>query len=206
VDSSSFIFGVDLDGVVGDFYGTLRRIAAEWLDKPVDCLTENVSYGLEEWELAPYGGYERLHRFAVTQRNLYRDMEPIKDAPAALRKLSMRGIRIRIITHRLFIKYFHKSSITQTVEWLDNWDIPYWDLCFMKDKGAVGAHVYIDDAPANIQGLRDLGCRTIVFTNSTNRNLPGLRANNWNEVEQLVLDAMEEWRTGALSLFGTVQS
>jgi 5'(3')-deoxyribonucleotidase len=75
----------------------------------------------------------------------------------------------------------------------------------MKDKGAVGAHVYIDDAPANIQSLRDLGCRTIVFTNSTNRNLPGPRANNWNEVEQLVLDAMEEWRTGALSLFGTVQ-
>jgi 5'(3')-deoxyribonucleotidase len=206
VDNSSFILGVDLDGVVGDFYGTLREIAAEWLDKPVECLTEDVGYGLEEWNLAPYGGYERLHRFAMTQRNLFRDMKPIKDAPAVLRKLSARGIRIRIITHRLFIKYFHKPSITQTVEWLDNWDIPYWDLCFMKDKGAVGAHVYIDDTPANVLSLRALGCRTIVFTNSTNRTLPGPRADNWNEAEQLVLDAMEEWRTGALSLFGAVQS
>jgi 5'(3')-deoxyribonucleotidase len=206
VDNSSFILGVDLDGVVGDFYGTLREIAAGWLDKPVGCLTENVGYGLEEWNLAPYGGYERLHRFAVTQRNLFRDMKPIKDAPAVLRKLSARGIRIRIITHRLFIKYFHKSAIIQTVEWLDNWDIPYWDLCFMKDKGAVGAHVYIDDSPVNVLELRALGCRTIVFTNSTNRTLPGPRANNWNEAELLVLEAMEEWRTGALSLFGAVQS
>jgi 5'(3')-deoxyribonucleotidase len=204
MDSSSFIFGVDLDGVVGDFYGTLREVAAEWLDRPIESLTEDVSYGLEEWDITPYGGYERLHRFAVTQRNLYRNMKPIQDAAAVLRKLSMRGIRIRIITHRLFIKYFHKSSITQTVEWLDNWDIPYWDLCFMKDKGAVGAHVYIDDAPSNIESLRALGCRTIVFSNSTNRDLSGPRANSWNEVEQHVLDAMDEWRTGTMSLFGTV--
>ena len=27
----SFVFGVDLDGVVADFYGGLRPIAAEWL-------------------------------------------------------------------------------------------------------------------------------------------------------------------------------
>jgi 5'(3')-deoxyribonucleotidase len=202
-DNSSFILGVDLDGVVGDFYGKLREIAAEWLNKPVESLPAEVGYGFEEWNLAPYGGYERLHRFAVTQRNLFRDMKPIKDAPAILRKLSMRGIRIRIITHRLFIKYFHKPSITQTVEWLDDWDIPYWDLCFMKDKGAIGAHVYIDDSPMNVSSLRSHGCHTIVFTNSTNRNLPGPRADDWHEVERLVLEAMEEWRTGALSLFGT---
>jgi beta-phosphoglucomutase-like phosphatase (HAD superfamily) len=202
VDNSSFILGVDLDGVVGDFYAALKNIAAEWLDKPVDALTGEVSYGLKEWGLDAYGGYERLHRFAVTQRNLYRDMPPIADAPAILRKLSVRGIRIRIITHRLFIKYFHKPTIMQTVEWLDHWDIPYWDLCFMKDKGAVGAHVYIDDSPANVLNLRAAGCHTIVFGNSTNRDLDDPRAANWQEVEKLVLDAMDEWRTGALSLFG----
>jgi 5'(3')-deoxyribonucleotidase len=202
MDNASFILGVDLDGVVGDFYGKLRLIAAEWLDRPPESLPENVDFGLAQWNLGPYGGYERLHRFAVTQRSLFRDMAPIKDAPAVLRKLSAHGIRIRIITHRLFIKYFHKTAIMQTVEWLDNWDIPYWDICFMKDKGAVGAHVYIDDSPANVNSLRALGCRTIVFSNSTNRALPAPRADNWLQAEKLVLDAMEEWRTGALSLFG----
>jgi 5'(3')-deoxyribonucleotidase len=202
MDESSFILGVDLDGVVGDFYGAMRKIAAGWLDKPLEALTTEVSFGLEEWGIAEYGGYDRLHRFAVTQRNLFRDMEPIKDAPAILRKLSSRDIRIRIITHRLFLKYFHRATITQTVDWLDSWDIPYWDLCFMADKGAVGAHVYIDDSPANIERLRDHGCHTIVFSNSTNRKLSGLRAETWQEVERLVMKAREEWQTGTRNMFG----
>jgi 5'(3')-deoxyribonucleotidase len=200
MDESSFILGVDLDGVVGDFYGAMRIIAAEWLNKPQDELTTEVTFGLEEWGIAEYGGYDRLHRFAVTQRNLFRDMKPVKDAPATLRKLSSRGIRIRIITHRLFLKYSHKTSITQTVDWLDNWDIPYWDLCFMNDKVAVGAHVYIDDAPSNIKQLRNQGCKTIVFTNSTNRDLPGPRVDTWQEAERLVMEALEEWKTGTVSL------
>ena len=202
MDESTFILGVDLDGVVGDFYGAMRKIAAEWLGKPVESLATEVNYGLQEWGLEEYGGYDRLHRFAVTERNLFRDMEPIKDAPSVLRKLSGRGIRIRIITHRLFLKYSHRTTVTQTVDWLDSWDIPYWDLCFMADKGAVDAHVYIDDAPANITRLRERGCRTIVFSNSTNRELPGPRANNWQEAERLVMEAREEWHTGTRNMFG----
>ncbi|MDR2607295.1 MAG: 5'-nucleotidase [Treponema sp.] len=201
MDESSFIFAVDLDGVVGDFYGALRRIAAEWLNKPLESLTEEVSFGLDEWGIDEFGGYERLHRFAVTQRNLFRDMRPMEHAPAMLRKLSGKGVRIRIVTHRLFIKYSHRESINQTVDWLDNYDIPYWDLCFMNDKGAVGAHVYIDDSPENVRRLRAQGCRTIVFTNSTNRGLPGPRADSWLEVEKLVMEAREEWQTGTLGLF-----
>ena len=201
MDDSTFILGVDLDGVVADFYGAIRKIAAEWLDKPLESLTTDVSYGLEEWGLTEFGGYGRLHRFAVRQRNIFSDMEPIKNAPAVLRKFSNMGIRVRIITHRLFLKFFHRTTIIQTVDWLDNYDIPYWDLCFMKDKGAVGAHVYIDDAPENIINLRNLGCKTIVFSNSTNRDLPGPRANDWFEVERMVLEAKEEWKTGTVGLF-----
>jgi 5'(3')-deoxyribonucleotidase len=201
MNENSFILGVDLDGVVGDFYGTMRKIAAEWLDKPVEDLTKDVSYGLDEWGIAEYGGYDRLHRFAVTQRSLFRDMPPVKDAPAVLRKLSSRNIRIRIITNRLFLKYSHKTSITQTVDWLDNYDIPYWDICFMNDKVAVGAHLYIDDAPQNITQLREQGHKTIVFSNSTNKSLPGPRADSWPEAEKIVLEAMEEWRTGTMNMF-----
>jgi 5'(3')-deoxyribonucleotidase len=201
MDNNSFILGVDLDGVVGDFYGAVRKIAAEWLNKPIEALTPEVSYGFKEWGLDEFGGYDRLHRFAVTQRNIFSDMEPIEHAPAILRKLSNQNIRIRIITHRLFLKYSHRTSVTQTVDWLDNYDIPYWDICFMKDKGAVGANVYIDDAPENILNLRSLGNQTIVFTNSTNRDLPGPRADNWFEVEKIVMEAREEWKTGTRGLF-----
>ncbi|MDR2344406.1 MAG: 5'-nucleotidase [Spirochaetaceae bacterium] len=201
MDDTEFIFGVDLDGVVGDFYGSMREIAAEWLDKPLESLTKDVGFGFNEWGIDQFGGYERLHRFAVTQRDIFRNMKPIKNAPAVLRKLSACGIRIRIITHRLFLKYSHKTTITQTVDWLDSYDIPYWDLCFMKDKGAVGAHVYIDDSPANIEALRKIGCRCIVFSNSTNRGVSGPRADNWCDVENLVLLARDKWKTGTSGLF-----
>jgi len=194
MDESQFIFGVDLDGVCADFYGKLREIAAEWLGRPVESLPLDVSYGLSEWGLDEYGGYDRLHRYAVTQRNLFRELAPIKDAPNVLRKLSVRGIRIRIITHRLFIKHFHQTAIRQTVEWLDENDIPYWDLCFMRDKGAVGAHIYVDDSPGNIEKLRSEGNAAIVFSNSTNRDLAEPRAETWLEVERLVMAEYGRWR------------
>ena len=124
MNNSSFIFGVDLDGVVGDFYKAVRIIAAEWLNKPVESLTQEVSFGLKEWGIDEFGGYDSLHRFAVTQRNIFGNMEPIEHAPAILRKLSNQGIRIRIITHRLFLKFSHRTTITQTVDWLDTMTFP----------------------------------------------------------------------------------
>lgn len=132
---AKFVLGVDLDGVVADFYAGLRQVAAEWLEVPLEQLPTNVSYGLPEWKLdsAP-GGYDALHRFAVTQRKLFLRLNPIAGAAMSLRILSEHDIRIRVITHRLFIKYFHQTAVRQTVEWLDKFDIPYWDLCFMKDK------------------------------------------------------------------------
>src|SRR4051812_15228028 len=195
MNERAFVFGVDLDGVVADFYGGLRPIAAEWLGVSIDTLPQRVSWGLIEWGVddAP-GGYERLHRFAVTQRELFATMPPMAGAPQALRRLSIEGVRIRIITHRLFIKYFHQVAVRQTIEWLDTHDIPYWDLCFMHDKGAVGADLYVEDSPENVIKLRADNHPTIVFTNSTNSGLPGPRANSWEDVVDLVLPALKDWR------------
>lgn len=192
-----FVLGVDLDGVVADFYTGLRQVAAEWLEVPIEQLPTTVTYGLPEWSLdkAP-GGYEALHRFAVTQRELFLNLTPIAGAAMALRRLSTdHDIRIRVITHRLFIKYFHQKAIRQTVEWLDKYDIPYWDLCFMKDKAAVGADLYIEDTPHNVEALRNDGHPTIVFSNSTNLQVAPPRAHTWDEGERLVLEELENWKS-----------
>ena len=188
---SSFVFGVDLDGVVADFLAGLRPIAAEWMGVPERSLPTQVSYGLAEWQLErmgndPADGYERLHRFAMTQRNLFRDLPPIVDAPATLRRLSALGVRIRIITHRLYIEHFHRQALMQTIDWLDHHGIPYWDLCFMKEKAAVGADLYIEDSPENIASLRAAGCDVICFGNSTNLQVVAPRVTTWAEVEATI--------------------
>jgi 5'(3')-deoxyribonucleotidase len=192
--SRRFVLGVDLDGCVADFYGGIRPIAAEWLGVDARTLTPNAAYNLPEWKLDELGGYNELHRFAVTQRELFRKLEPIPGAAPALRRLSVRDVRIRIITHRLFIKHFHEEAVTQTTAWLDHHGIPYWDLCFMREKGAVGADLYIEDAPGNVQALLDDDLDTICFTNSTNKHLDvRQRADCWQEVERMVVGKLGEW-------------
>jgi len=189
-----FVLGVDLDGVCADFYGGLKPVAAEWLGVDVASLPDRVSWTLPEWgvDQAP-GGYDALHRFAVTQRELFRRLPPMPGAPQALRRLSAQDVRIRIITHRLFIKYFHQVAVRQTIEWLDFHDIPYWDLCFMREKAAVGADLYVEDSPENVARLRAQGLKTIVFSNSTNEHLPGPRAHSWNEVVDLAMAEKADW-------------
>jgi beta-phosphoglucomutase-like phosphatase (HAD superfamily) len=192
---SSFILGLDLDGVVADYYAYMREVAAEWRGVDAHELTTEVTYGLPEWGLRQ-GEYDRLHRFAVTQRQLFSAVEPIKGAPQAVRRLSTEGVRIRIITHRLVIRHFHQDAVQQTVQWLDHHGVPYWDPCFMKEKGDVGANIYIEDTPANIAKLREADQKIVVFTNSTNRLLPSEsdgRADTWAAAEGIIRKHYYEW-------------
>ena len=193
-ETRKFVLGVDLDGVVADFTAGLRPIAAEWLGRDLESLPEEVTYGFKEWDLEPLGGYDALHRFAVKQRDLFRRLPPVKGAPAALRRISGLGVRIRIITHRLYIPWFHREAVQQTIEWLEHHGIPFWDLCFMRDKAAVGADLYLEDSPGNIEALRADGHHTVVVTNSTNRHLPPPRAGSWAEIERLVDEELAAWR------------
>lgn len=198
-DERKYVLGVDLDGVVADFYSAMKPIVAEWLGKNEDEMTDNVSVGLSEWGVEDQEQYESIHRFAVTQRNLFKKMDPIPGAPTSLRSLSESGIRIRIITHRLYIYFFHQEAVTQTAAWLENYGIPYWDLCFMSDKAAVGANLYIEDKPDNVRALIDSNHDVIMFGNPTNRKekldepIDAQRAKNWSDAEEKILEYKKEW-------------
>ena len=175
-----------------DFYGKMREMAAEWFERPVAQLTKEVSWGLREWGIERDEQYESLHRFAVTQRAFFKEVPMIPGARRYLRRLSDEGARIRIITHRLTIRYFHNLAVTQTTEWLDQHGIPYWDICFMKDKEQVGANIYVEDGPDYIDRLRRMELETICFANSTNMRIGPPRANSWEGVHRLV---HEIWRS-----------
>src|SRR5262245_46691947 len=136
-DDNKKPLGVDLDGVCADFYGHMRVLTAEWFERPVAELPEDVSYGLPEWGLTKET-YPSLQGWAVSGRNLFSEVPMISGARRVLRRLSNEGYHIRIITHRLFIAYFHAMAVQQTIEWLDHHGIPYSDLCFMKEKDQVG--------------------------------------------------------------------
>jgi beta-phosphoglucomutase-like phosphatase (HAD superfamily) len=193
---SGLIVGVDLDGVCADFYARMREIAAEWFERPLSELPLDVGYGLEEWGVKDSDEYRSLHRFAVTQRDLFKSSPMIPGARKYLRMLSNEGARIRIITHRLFIQYFHELAVAQTIGWLDTHGIPYWDLCFMKEKAQVGADIYVEDSPDNLKGLRAKGLYAVCFANSTNTAITAPRADSWAQVYTMVHARWTETRSG----------
>ncbi len=57
----------------------------------------------------------------------------------------------------------------------------------MGAKSEVQADLYIEDAPHNVDALREAGNQVIVFDQPYNQDLSGLRAKNWLEAEEIIL-------------------
>ncbi len=183
--SGSFVLGVDLDGVCADYTNGFRDVVA--VEKGVDptTLKPPQRWGYDHWGLDEHE-FMRLHKFAVTEKRMFRTMAMLPGCDDALWRLSDLGVWIRVITHRLYTNWGHAIVVSDTVAWLDENRIPYRDLCFLGDKPQVEADAYIDDAPHNIDALRRAGNTVIVFDQPYNQNIDGLRAGSWEEAEQIV--------------------
>jgi len=185
-----FIVGVDLDGVVADYFGHIRFSAARWLGVSTDNLPKEVDYDFKSWGSEKWpGGFIALHRYAVVKEKLFSTMPPIEGAAQTLRKLSEDDFRIRIITYRLCMKFHHATAITQTIEWLEKHDIPYWDICFVGDKAAVDADVYIDDSPSNYKKLVAANKRVWLYRQGWNKHIfTENDVRNWDEIYKKLIE------------------
>jgi len=186
VTSRDFILGVDLDGVCGDYTTAFRTVVAA--DRGVDpaSLGDARSWDFAEWGVDGPEEFDRLHRSAVLEHRMFRDMPPMEGVAESLWRLSDAGVWIRIITHRLCVNWGHAVAVADTVAWLDATGIPYRDICFLGAKPEVEADCYVDDASHNVIALREAGNHVIVFDAPYNRDVDGPRASTWTEVEDLV--------------------
>ncbi|MBW3618626.1 MAG: hypothetical protein KY461_00120 [Actinobacteria bacterium] len=179
------VLGVDVDNVLADYTGGLRRIVAEDRGVDPDSLVTPTSWSAyEEWGFTP-AEFDELHRRAVVEHRMFRTLEVLPGAAEVLRELSDQGVRIRIVTHRLYVSGTHAIAASDTVDWLDEHEIPYWDLCMVARKADVGSDLLIDDAPHNVEALREIGRQVVVFDQPYNRHLPGPRARDWAHVREL---------------------
>lgn len=183
-----FVLGVDLDGVCGDYTEAFRAVVAAEGGIDPSTLTPERSWDFHEWRIEDLGGFESLHRRAVLEHRMFRDMPVMAGAADALWRLSDAGVWIRIITHRLYVNWGHAIAVADTVEWLDKHAIPYRDICFLGNKPEVEAHCYIDDSAINVEALRRAGNRVIVFDAPYNRHLAGPRASSWEDLEAMVTE------------------
>jgi 5'(3')-deoxyribonucleotidase len=187
--SDTFVLGVDLDGVCGDYTSAFRAVVAAERGVDPDTLSPDRSWDFQEWGVAELGGFDAVHRIAVLEHRMFREMPVMPGAADALWRLSDAGVWIRIITHRLYVNWGHAVAVADTVEWLDKRAIPYRDICFLGNKPEVEADCYVDDSPTNVQALRDADNLVIVYDAPYNRDLDGPRASTWDDVERLVTEA-----------------
>ena len=192
-----FVLGVDLDSVCADFTAGLKVIAAEFLHTSVDDLPDEVTRDYPEWGLLDDAEFEALYEYAAARQDLFRHVPAINGAAPTLRRLKERhGLRIRVITHRLYFKRIHRHVVSQTVEWLDRRAFPYDDFCVIEDKTAVLADLYIDDSPSVVKALREQNPPrdVIAYMTSQNGHLAEPRAWSWDEVEKLVDGFVTAWK------------
>lgn len=183
------IIGVDLDNTA------LRYSEALWADIARQDGIEDVaahiaaykdpeSYDFHGWAGFPESFKER--HLAAVDHGLYATMQAIPGAPEVLRELSDEEYHIRVITARFVGHGRNAKVVGDTAICLDREGIVYRDLAFAALKEDIFADVYIDDAPKNIEKLRGLGRRVIIFDAPYNRQYEGERAHNWDEVYELI--------------------
>ncbi len=201
--TAELVLGVDLDGVCGDYTEALRRSVAARRGVDPRSLAEQRSFGtFAEWGLDA-ATFEEAHRAAVVEDRIFRTMPALPGVAEALWRLSDAGVWIRIITHRLLFNWAHEITAADTAAWLELQRIPYRDLCFIGDKPTVGADLYVDDSPRNVEALRSAGRRVIVFDQPYNRDLDGPRATDWEQLTAMVLDELTTRRLQAALPLGT---
>lgn len=190
---------LDLDGVTGQYYPALRDFIFEKETQVGGALEganprlkdtlfpEPDAYNCENWALIgkDYDKFKSYHTQAV-DAGIYRTMSVMPGASEALWKLSNEGHHIYVVTSRFVAHGQNAKVISDTAVWLDVNNIPYRDIMFLAKKTDIQADVYIDDAPHNIEAFRKLGRNVVIFDAPYNRNIPGLRANDWTEAYQIL--------------------
>lgn len=188
---NGFVLGVDVDGVCADYERGLRRFLSAERGVDPESLPPAAHWSLVDsgwFDTEPE--YSSAHDRAV-QAGMFAHLPVITDAAQTLSKLSDDGVRIRIITHRLLRPGFHRRVVADTVGWLEDSHIPFWDLCFVSDKTTVGCDLLIDDGPHNLLALSAAGRPVLIFDHLYNRHVPGPRVHSWAEVPAQVQNFRE---------------
>lgn len=193
MENSTFVFAVDMDGVMGNYHAAFSDFVAQSRGIPRDLLGEATHWDYSQsWpELFPdIQDFLSAHADAVSDGRLFEVMEPYPNVSEQLWRLSDAGVSIRVVTSRLLRNRMHADVCSQTVAWLDEHNIPYREIVFARsDKRDIRSSVAIDDSPHNIEAWRSVGVPTIIMDHPYNRHLTGLRAGTWDEVGDIVLAA-----------------
>lgn len=184
----SFILGVDLDNVTANYTAGIAQFMREeygWQEEDTPPPTDYDFIKAAGWPFADRADFLQKHQEFVDRGGLL-GLKVMEGAPETLHALVAKGVKIRVITHRLLRNGTYTQVMSDTGRWLDAHRIPFHEICFTGLKASINVDLLIDDAPENISAVRDAGMPVAVFDQPYNQQFDGLRVRNWEEVGNLV--------------------
>lgn len=176
---------VDLDNTTGDFTAAFRdSLAKKYGLSPKEAKERYPDP--HDYSFVESGWFDSKEEFLSEMREaeengMYARMSIYSGARKTLRDLRARGYNIHFVTAR------HDDFNEDTKAALRKWRLGYDKLVHEGTKQNYhDAHVFIDDAPYQINALTMHGKDSITFNNTYNAHIEGARVNDWTEVAPLV--------------------
>jgi uncharacterized protein len=173
--------GVDMDGVLADFNsGWMTRYNAEFG-------TALEAAMVDRWDglhsLTHFGSMDEFWAWAQGEgRSTFRDAPPLPGAVEAITRIGRRH-RVVIVSAKF------DWAIPDSLAWLADHRVPAREVHFLWDKALAGCDIYLDDAPYQLQELRERQPEAVVcrMVHPWNEPLAGVvDVYSWEEFEDVV--------------------
>lgn len=173
--------GIDMDGVLADFNtGWMTRYNRDF-DANLDASM------VQEWDglytLTHFGSMAEFWAWAQGDGvSTFRHAPPLPGAIEGIKRIGQKH-RVAIVSSKF------DWAIPDSLAWLADHDVPAREVHFLWDKRLAECDVYLDDAPHQLQELRDgLPDATICrMVHAWNDPMPGVvDVHSWEEFERVV--------------------
>lgn len=178
--------GIDLDGTMCDFVGTLRSYITQKTGRsPLEMAEpDNWNFYKNQWGYTS-PQYVEFMKAGVKDGEIFWE-QPIEPfAKMVMDDLYAAGYELYIVTARLF-EGVEEDCVNATKEWLGKYDIPHHKLIVSNDKTNLGLDLLLDDAPHNIENAELHGTKGLIYDQLWNRNLDGDRVYGWISFRQYI--------------------
>lgn len=169
--------GLDVDGVLRNFVGALRREYAK--DYPKHRVKK-----IDKWDFSdsfPIGKDIWTYAFETRIREIFTGADQYSYASGLTKWLKSQGHEIWIITTQ------KKGTEHFTLEWLKKNDIRYDHIVFTCDKHRIDCHVLLDDNVVNLEDFKtSLTGTPICMSRPWNNDWTGQRVVNLKDFQSLI--------------------
>lgn len=182
--------GLDVDGCMYDFVDS-------WLNAPTTLAymerngipypDDPTFHTWDDWERMGFDleGFLSTCVEGVDAGHIFRYGEPFEGVLDVIAALREEGHTIHIITHRTF----GKKSVQNTMDWFNEWEIPFDTFTFAEDKTIVGVDLLLDDRDKNYEQSVKEGIPCVLMDRDWNQHVRfAPRVSDWYEFHEYVTE------------------